>query len=98
MRIAARPLLVVMLLSSAATPAAALTRPSNDTAATAAALPDTAVTTRFDVDGVTVILRRNTANEVIAANLYLLGGTVRMRHALARSGDQLFARDLDVAR
>ena len=35
---------------------------------------DTATTTRFDVDGVTVILRRNTASEVVAANLYLLGG------------------------
>jgi zinc protease len=28
----------------------------------------------FEVDGVRVILRRNTANDVIAANLYLLGG------------------------
>jgi zinc protease len=36
--------------------------------------PDTAITTKFDVDGVTVILRRNTASEVVAANLYLLGG------------------------
>jgi zinc protease len=27
------------------------------------------------VDGVTVILRRNTSNDVVAANLYLLGGT-----------------------
>jgi zinc protease len=39
-----------------------------------AILPDTAITTKFDVDGVQVILRRNTANEVIAANLYFLGG------------------------
>lgn len=37
-------------------------------------LPDTAITMRFDVDGVKVILRRNPANEVVAANLYLLGG------------------------
>jgi len=32
-------------------------------------------TTSFDVDGVRVIHRRVTANEVVAANLYLLGGT-----------------------
>ena len=29
-------------------------------------------TTSFDVNGVKVILRRNTANDVIAANVYLL--------------------------
>jgi len=45
--------------------------------------PDTAVTTKFDVDGVTVILRRNTANEVIAANLYLLGGARQITAANA---------------
>lgn len=33
------------------------------------------MTTSFDVGGLHVILRRNTANEVVAANLYLLGGT-----------------------
>ena len=31
-------------------------------------------TSVFDVSGVHVILRRNTANDVVAANLYLLGG------------------------
>jgi zinc protease len=36
--------------------------------------PDTS-TTLFDVNGLRVILRRNTANDVVAANLYLLGGT-----------------------
>lgn len=45
-----------------------------DASPATAALPDTAITTKFDVDGVQVILRRNTANEVIAANLYFLGG------------------------
>ena len=40
-----------------------------------AAAPETATTIKFDVNGVSVILRRNTANEVIVANLYLLGGT-----------------------
>ncbi len=36
--------------------------------------PDT-LTTRFAVSGLTVILRRNTANEVVSTNLYLLGGS-----------------------
>jgi zinc protease len=36
---------------------------------------DTATTTRFVVDGIPVILRRNTSNDVVAANIYLLGGT-----------------------
>ncbi|HLB07942.1 MAG TPA: insulinase family protein, partial [Gemmatimonadaceae bacterium] len=50
----------------AARPAAAQAR------ASATADTSTAV---FDVGGVHVILRRNTANDVVAANLYLLGGT-----------------------
>ncbi len=33
-----------------------------------------AATTSFDVDGVKVVLRSNPANNVVAANLYLLGG------------------------
>jgi len=45
--------------------------------------PDTAVTSKFDVDGVTVILRQNPANEVIAANLYLLGGARQITPANA---------------
>ncbi|MDQ6871669.1 MAG: insulinase family protein [Gemmatimonadota bacterium] len=38
------------------------------------ALALTALTTSFDVSGVHVILRQNSANNVVAANLYLLGG------------------------
>ncbi len=38
------------------------------------AMPDSAVTSKFEVNGLTVILRKNTANEVVVANLYLLGG------------------------
>jgi zinc protease len=48
-----------------------------------AAAMDTAVTSRFDVNGVTVILRRNTANEVVAANLYLLGGVRQLTEQTA---------------
>ena len=41
---------------------------------------DTA-TTAFDVNGLKVILRRNTANDVVAANVYLLGGTQQLTPA-----------------
>ena len=44
-------------------------------AATVLVAPDSTATTRFEVDGIPVILRRNTSNDVVAANLYLLGGT-----------------------
>src|SRR6185312_15333105 len=37
--------------------------------------PADTLTTSFDVSGVHVILRRNPANDVVAVNLYLLGGT-----------------------
>jgi len=42
--------------------------------------PDTA-TTMFEVNGLKVILRRNTANDVVAANMYLLGGTQQLTPA-----------------
>ena len=38
-------------------------------------------TTSFEVNGVKVILRRNTANDVIAANVYLVGGTQQLTPA-----------------
>ena len=41
---------------------------------------DTA-TAMFEINGLKVILRRNTANDVIAANLYLLGGTQQLTPA-----------------
>ena len=46
----------------------------------AGAQTDTA-TTNFDVNGLNVILRRNTANDVVAANVYLLGGTQQLTPA-----------------
>src|SRR5689334_21831200 len=48
--------------------------------ARAGAQSDTA-TTSFDVNGLKVILRRNTANDVVAANVYLLGGTQQLTPA-----------------
>lgn len=38
-------------------------------------------TTSFDVNGLKVIVRRNTANDVVAANLYLLGGVQQLTPA-----------------
>ena len=48
--------------------------------ASAAAQGDTATST-FEVNGLRVILRRNTANDVVAANLYLLGGVQQLTPA-----------------
>jgi zinc protease len=73
-------LLATALAAPQAAPAQALTASGRATRADA---PDTAITTRFDVDGVQVILRRNPANEVIAANLYLLGGARQLTPANA---------------
>jgi zinc protease len=53
--------------------AAPLTRASATTADTA--------TSEFYVNGLHVILRRNTANDVVAANVYLLGGTQQLTPA-----------------
>jgi zinc protease len=47
----------------------------------AVALVMTALTTSFDVSGVHVILRQNNANNVVAANLYLLGGARQVTEA-----------------
>lgn len=47
------------------------------------ALAMTTLTTSFDVSGVHVILRQNDANNVVAANLYLLGGARQVTEANA---------------
>ncbi len=47
------------------------------------ALAMTTLTTSFDVDGVKVILRQSDANNVVAANLYLLGGSRQITAANA---------------
>jgi zinc protease len=62
-------------LSVAPTAAAQATLTPPAPAATRTTTADTAVTTKFEVAGLPVILRRNPANEVVVANLYLLGGT-----------------------
>jgi zinc protease len=47
------------------------------------ALAMASLTTSFDVAGVRVILRQNNANNVVAANLYLLGGSRQITEANA---------------
>ena len=47
------------------------------------ALAMTTLTSSFDVSGVHVILRQNDANNVVAANLYLLGGARQVTEANA---------------
>lgn len=47
------------------------------------ALAFTSLTTSFDVSGVHVVLRQNAANNVVAANLYLLGGARQVGEANA---------------
>jgi len=49
----------------------------------AIALALTSATTSFDVSGVRVILRQNDANNVVAANLYMLGGARQVNAANA---------------
>src|SRR5256714_5457121 len=49
----------------------------------AIALALTSATTSFDVSGVRVVLRQNDANDVVAANLYLLGGARQVTEANA---------------
>ena len=63
MRLACAALFGALTLAPGAAPAAQGQAAANDTS-----------TTVFDVSGVHVILRRNTANDVVAANLYLIGG------------------------
>jgi len=74
-------LLGVALMAGVSHNAGALPRMSPS--ATMVVAPDTATTTKFDVNGVSVILRRNTATEVVVASLYLLGGTRQLTPATA---------------
>ena len=68
-------LLLIGALGVAAVSAASVPPAIDSTVATSApAVPDPAATTKFEVAGIPIILRRNPANEVVVANLYLLGG------------------------
>ena len=68
-------LLLIGALGVAAVSAASVPPAIESPVATSArAVPDPASTTKFEVAGIPIILRRNPANEVVVANLYLLGG------------------------
>ena len=69
--------LVAFASAGAQTSASPAVAPSSFVARASA---DTA-TSEFTVDGLRVILRRNTANDVIAANVYLLGGSQQLTPA-----------------
>ena len=68
------------------------------------AQPADSLTTKFEVSGIPVILRRVTANNVVAANLYLLGGVRQLTAATqgielmlleaSERGTQKYPRDL----
>jgi zinc protease len=67
-------ILTTTLAATSTSPTSAGAAGMSPTRGALVAAPDTAITTKFDVNGLTVILRKNTANEVVVANLYLLGG------------------------
>jgi zinc protease len=75
-------LLLAGLLSVGAAAPASATDPRTLPAAMRQA-PDTATTTKFEVDGIPVILRQNTATEVVVAKVYLLGGARQLTSANA---------------
>lgn len=72
--------------AAAMTLAPSMMRAQTATSRTPAALSSTlapgigvdTATSEFTVDGLRVILRRNTANDVVAANVYLLGGSQQL--------------------
>ena len=74
-------LLASILVSSALPVAHAAAQTAAPSAPRVIAAQDDTLTTAFDVDGVSVILRRVTANNVVAANVYLLGGVQQLTPA-----------------
>ena len=81
-----RPLVALVLsvvVASALTPQATATDAPRLGRSIAALGADTATTEKFDVNGLSVILRHNSANDVVVANLYLLGGSRQLTPATA---------------
>lgn len=73
---------IALVLTASAAPVAVPAQPVTSRVAERTSISDT-LTSRFDVGGVKVILRRNTASEVVAVNLYLLGGSRQVTPATA---------------
>ena len=63
---------IALVVASAPAPSARVAAPAR-----AGAVTDTA-TSDFEINGLHVVLRRNTATDVIAANLFLLGGVQQL--------------------
>lgn len=59
---------------SSARPAAAAAAKKAESPPSPVVMGDDSLTVKFEVNGIPIILRRVTANNVVAANLYLLGG------------------------
>ncbi|MBX6330967.1 MAG: insulinase family protein [Gemmatimonadaceae bacterium] len=76
-----RALIAIALAAAAAFPALGAAGPAPTRPGPV--VPVDTMTSSFDVDGIQVILRRNAANDVVAANLYLLGGTRQETEATA---------------
>lgn len=72
---------ILAVLAAAQSTARQPTEHVRPTPAASPARPADTSTVTFEVNGLRVILRRNTANDVIAANLYLLGGTRQLTPA-----------------
>jgi len=79
-------------------------KPAAEPPASPAVMGDDSLTMKFEVSGIPVILRRVTANNVVAANLYLLGGARQLTPATqgielmlletSERGTQKYPRDL----
>jgi zinc protease len=84
-------ILLLAALATGGTGSATMLATTEAALAAPVSAPDTATTTKFEVAGIPVILRRNTANEVVVANLYLLGGTRQLTPQTAGIEAMLFA-------
>lgn len=84
-----KPLIIAVLLAGASSPSARQLAPGTRAGQGVPAATSTSdsLTESFAVDGVNVILRRGGSNDVIAANLYLLGGV--RQTPVSRSGLEL---------
>ncbi len=69
-----RARLLLVALACIASPGSTLLHSDSHATLHAQSATTDSLTTSFDVDGVQVILRRVTANNVVATNVYLLGG------------------------
>ncbi len=77
------PLLAAALCAASVSTVAQTTTAQPTQRAQPATTTTDTLTSSFNVDGIPVILRRNTSNNVVAANVYLLGGVRQVTSANA---------------